>query len=167
MDYPRQCVTDTNVWIDFDVAGLLTAVFRLPIQWITPDAIVAELEKPKNSTLREIGRQIRELSSAEVQEVLNLRERYRRVSVPDLFALVLAKSLKVPLVTGDADLRKVAVEQGVRTCGTLWLLDALVEHKIIAPVQAATALEKMIAGMRRLPEKECRERLVSWKSECS
>ncbi len=34
------CVTDTNVWIDLDTAGLTDLIFRLPLSLQAPDVIV-------------------------------------------------------------------------------------------------------------------------------
>lgn len=31
------CVTDTNLWIDLDTAGLLDSIFGLPLEWLPCD----------------------------------------------------------------------------------------------------------------------------------
>ena len=104
------------------------------------------------------------LSSAQVQEVASLVARHRRVSANGLFALVLARTLKVMLLTGDRRLRQIAAQQGVVVHGTLWVLDEMVRLKVIAPPQAAQALEQMLARGSRLPQAECQRRLQQWRT---
>ncbi|MFY9820974.1 MAG: hypothetical protein WAM82_06305 [Thermoanaerobaculia bacterium] len=99
------CVTDTNVWIDLDNAGLTDLIFRLPLNLQAPDVIVVELERPDGATLVGRGLQVRELTGSQVLEVARLARRYIRPSRSDLFALVLARSQGVMLLTGDRHLR--------------------------------------------------------------
>jgi len=47
---------------------------------------------------------------------------------------------------------------------TLWLLDELVDRRILSPNAAAEGLERMLARGSRLPEAECPHRLRDWTS---
>ena len=96
------CVTDTNVWIDLDIACLTDLIFRLPLNFQAPDVIVAELERPDGETLARRGLKVRELTGSQVLEVARLARRYLRPSRSDLFALVLARSQGATLLTGGA-----------------------------------------------------------------
>jgi len=162
-DSPSLCVVDTNILIDLHVGGLLREVFRLPFQLMGPDVIIAELQEPDGESLVEYGLQKGEFSSAQVQEVASLVAQHCQVSANDLFALVLARTLKVMLLTGDQRLRRIAGQQGVVVHGTLWVLDEMVRLKVIAPPQAAQALEQMLARGSRLPKAECQRRLQQWR----
>lgn len=163
MDSPSVYVVDANILIDLYIGGLLREVFRLPIQLVTPDVIIAELQEPAGELLLEYGLQSRELSGDQVLEVLSLVARYRQVSTNDLFALVLARALQGTLLTGDRRLGGVAEQEGVLRHGTLWILDEMVEHSIVTSLQAARGLERMLSHRRRLPASECQKQLNRWR----
>jgi predicted nucleic acid-binding protein len=157
------CVTDTNVWIDLDTAGLTDLVFRLPFSLQAPDVIVAELERPEGATLVGRGLQVRELTGSQVMEVARLASRYLRPSRSDLFALVLARSQGATLLTGDRHLRSAAESEGVKVHGTLWLIDRMVESDLLERREAIVKLLLMVQAGRRLPAEEVDRRLRIWK----
>lgn len=154
-------VIDTNVLIDLDIGGLLTDLFRLDIVWVIPDLVLAELNHPSPNALLKMGLRALELSSEEVEKIIEFGLQYPNLSVYDRASLVLAMREGAMLITGDRRLRKAAEEQGVRVHGTLWVLDQLVERG--TPKQtAAQAIKQMLAEGRRLPIAECKKRLNRW-----
>ncbi|MBC7252168.1 MAG: DUF3368 domain-containing protein [Anaerolineae bacterium] len=165
MDSPPPCVVDANILIDLHAGGLLREVFLLPFRLVAPDVIIAELYDPDGDMLLAYGLESETLSGAQVLEVASLLARYRYVSANDLFALVLARALKAPLLTGDRHLRQVAEQEGILVHGTLWVLDEMVRLRVIAPPQAARALEQMLVQGSRLPQAECQARLRRWKTQ--
>ena len=46
--------------------------------------------------------------------------------------------------------------------GTLWILDLLIDRKLLAPRQAMEKLQKLLNTKRRLPRRECQKRLKAW-----
>ena len=80
----------------------------------------------------------------------------------DLSALLLAKSLRASLVTGDRRLRVLALSQGLSVHGVLWILDEMVVNQVVTTSQATEALRRMIAQGARLPAGECLRRLERW-----
>jgi len=159
----RIYVTDANIWIDLHTGELINEGFRLPLWLVAPDVIIAELKRPEGQALVSLGLQKEELSGKEVLQVAGLAARYPAPSRVDLFALVLAKVRGGVLLTGDAHLRKVAEKEKVPVHGTLWILDELVQKRIVTPRKAAQALEKMRAKGSRLPRAECEQRLKRWR----
>jgi len=157
-------VLDSSLLIDIHTGLILAAFFTLPYRFIAPDVIIAELYEPDGQQLLGYGLQQGELTGEQVREVLDLRNLYRRPSVNDLFALVLARHLEATLLTSDRHLRMAATEQGVAVHGTLWVLDELVRLAIVAPATAADALRLMVARGSRLPPEECNRRLEQWSS---
>lgn len=165
MNCPPTCVIDANIVIDLRNGGLLPELFRLPFQVVAPDVTIAELREPDGESLTEYGLKSRELSDDQVQEVVALAIRYRRVSASDLSALVLARALRATLLTGDKPLRQVAEQEGVAVHGTLWVLTELVRLEVITPSQAARALRRMLAQGSRLPWEECQRLLRQWEAQ--
>jgi predicted nucleic acid-binding protein len=162
-------VVDTNIWIDLHFAGLLVVVLRLPFDWLTPDLVIAELTKTASQVigriLMEHGVQERALSPDQVREGARLAALYRHPTRIDLLALALAKSLGVPLLTGDRRLREAADQEGVVVHGVLWLLDQSIAAEVLMRAEAAAALRRMLAGGSRLPKEEVDERLRQWQEE--
>ncbi|MNV92158.1 hypothetical protein D3C71_1867200 [compost metagenome] len=76
---------------------------------------------------------------------------------------LLAQQTGRPLLTGDGRLRRQAKRDGLQVHGALWLLDLMVEHQVIAPIQAASALSDMLERGARFPSSECDTRLTHWR----
>lgn len=164
-DSPLKFVLDSNVVIDLYVGSILQEALRHLSDAVIPDVIVEEeLQEPSGRLLQQYGVRTVELSGEEVLEVSRLAARYKGPSRRDLFALVVARSRNAVLLTGDEHLREAAKQEGVRVHGTLWIADELVKRKRIVPKRAAEALEKMLAGRRRLPHYECEQRIRRWKN---
>jgi hypothetical protein len=155
-------VTDTNIWIDLDNGGVLVEVFRLHYQFLTPDIAVTELIRPGWQTLQTLGLILHELAADQVMELTQLRLAHRNLSIIDLAALLLAKTLEATLLTGDSRLNDLAVASGLSVHGLLWLLDEMVRLRVLTPAQAADALQKMLNLGARLPRDESRKRLSDW-----
>ena len=155
-------IIDTNVLIDLHRGEILRQFFALPYRFSSPDVIIDELEDPDGSLLLDYGLQRGELSGERVLEVYELSGYHRNIALNDLFALVLAASIGVTLLTGDNRLRTLAAKHNVRVHGTLWVLDEMVSKNKLKPVEARRALTKMLEHGSRLPNKEYQVRLKNW-----
>lgn len=158
-----KCVADANIWIDLHRGTLLDVAFRLPFRWFAPDLVINELEKtPSGSELVKRGLQSLELSGHEMEMVAQLSVTHRRLSIPDLSALVLAKNQGIMLLTGDGKLRRLAKQEGIECHGILWILDEIVRLGVLPSQQAAKALQAILDAGSRLPAKQCNRRLAQW-----
>lgn len=155
-------VTDTNIWIDLENGGILAEVFHLPYQFLTPDFAISEFIHPRWKTLQALGLEARELDSEGILELFRLRPDFNNLSMIDLAAFLLAKTLEATLLTGDWRLNELAKANRLSVHGVLWLLDEMVHYQAIAPGQAANALGRMLDQGARLPADECRKRLAKW-----
>lgn len=156
------CVTDTNIWIDLRVGGLLDSVFELDVRWLIPDLIRRELGQDLAVLLLEWGLEERTLSGDEVEAVVELNAQYVGPSRTDMATLVVARTENGILVTGDSALREAARAEGIEVHGTLWVVDHLVDTGTVRPNEAARALQLMMEGKRRLPHAEMRRRIQKW-----
>jgi predicted nucleic acid-binding protein len=158
-----QCITDSSIWIDLHVGGLIEKVFQLPFQLTAPDLTLEELQEPENSSLERKGLRKRSLTGRQIQQIVEIAARYPAASREDLSALVLAKEEKWILLTSDGSLRRAAKREGVAVHGTLWLLDRLIHYHILTRSEAVRALKRMKVSPRcRLPHREAEERLRRW-----
>ena len=74
----------------------------------------------------------------------------------DYLTLALARQEACTLLTGDKQLRSVAVQEGVTVMGTIGLLLTMVDCELITRMQAADALQHMKNAHRRLPWDEAK-----------
>ena len=139
----KSIVLDTTICIDLFNGQLLEKVTNLPYELVLPDVIVEELIDPPGEYLMQIGYKKLQLDEETIGQVIALRERYSKPSTNDLFALLLAKMNSCEILTGDNDLRKAAKEEGVTVHGIFWILDNLVEYKVLKSEEAADALERI------------------------
>lgn len=86
-------------------------------------------------------------------------------SLADVSCYLLALETGRPLLTGDGRLRRQAEKDGVEVYGALWLLDQMVQHMVVTPGRARRGLQAMLERGARLPETECRFRLLAWENE--
>jgi predicted nucleic acid-binding protein len=125
--------------------------------------MIAELEEPAGELLLKIGFIQEGTSGEETKDIVALRNEYASPSTNDLVALYLAKRNACYLITGDNALRNAAKQEGVTTHGLFWLMDALVELKIITKSNAFEALKSIIEAGSWLPKRECEERFKKWR----
>jgi hypothetical protein len=155
-------ITDTNIWIDLENGGILVEVFRLPYRFLTPDFAIPELIRPRWETLHVLGLEAHELLAEQVVELVQLRQTYRNLSIIDLAAFLLAKTLNGTLLTGDFRLNELANANGLSVHGVLLFLDEMVHFQALTPGQAVVALGRMLDKGARLPAEECSNRVTSW-----
>ena len=91
---------------------------------------------------------------------LNAQAKEWKVSLQDVSVAHLAKRHGGILLSGDKRLRTKSAEAGIEVKGILWVLDMIVERKLLIPQRALNALEAILeAG---IPSEECGERRQRW-----
>lgn len=157
----RVVVSDSSVLIDLERGALLQVTFRLSHTFAVPDLLYRrELELYNGPQLRDMGLQVHSLSADGVVLASDYRLRQRRVSLPDAFALALAKLGGHLLLSGDANLRTLATEEQVECRGLLWVLDQIESAALLPPADLEAALSTIAAHPRcRLPESEVLARI--------
>jgi hypothetical protein len=157
-------VSDTNIWIDFQHAALLPALFQLPFQLCTTDFALGELSLSEQRMLRSLGLVVEVLDAAATPRLAALMSEHNNSSLPDVSCYLLARDNQWPLLTGDGRLRRQAERDKLRVHGALWLLDQLVDADVITPMRAAAALQAMLQKSARLPQTECDRRMARWRA---
>ena len=146
--------------IDLGRGSLLQPVFRLPFEFAVPDLLYEdELKGHGESALVREKLRVEELSGGAVARALGYRRMQKTLSLPDCFALALAKAKSWTLLAGDRALRELAAEEQVLCHGVLWLLDRLHEHRTINRNALHDGFRRIAAHPRcRLPQAEIRKR---------
>ena len=144
-------ISDANILIDIEDGNLTPVVFRLPYEIAVPD-ILFELElRERHSHLLEAGLKVKSLSADSVKKTESLTAQYPRPSMMDHSALALAIQEQCPLLTGDKDLRTAAKNEGVEVHGTIWIIEELLNQKLIQQTQAKVSFDVMRVKGSRLP----------------
>jgi len=160
-------VSDTSVLIDLDRGQFLEATFSASIQLAVPDLLYdQELLKHKGPYWISLGLRILELDDQGVSDAVKYTRQVSAISTPDSFALVLAKTSGLILLTGDRQLRKLAEREQVECHGVLWILDILEQQQTIPKKDLHKGLQKIANHPRcRLPKSEIACRIKRWKGE--
>lgn len=158
-------MSDTSVLVDLERGDLLEAVFRLPEIFAVPDLLFErELADHNGARFMALGLTVLELDPAGVALASGYRLRQRKLSVPDTFALALAKQGGYVLLSGDAALRKLARAENVECHGVLWILDLLEETQLLPLAVLAHRLTVLSEHPRcRLPRPEILLRLARYR----
>lgn len=123
-------VNDASCLIDLRKGGLLHVLLRLPYRFIVPLPIrmeeLLDFTPQEWRMLEDGGLTTYDLPGEEVAQVFAIKREHSGLSANDCFALVTATCQENGiLLTGDANLRKVAVARNVRVHGVLWIIDEL------------------------------------------
>ncbi len=159
---PKPHIVDASVLIDLEYGEVIGELFLLHHDWTAPDLVIVEVGESLGSLLTGHSLKVSHLLPEEVMEVERLRQIYKGPSITDLSCLVLAKFQNGTLIAGDLALRRAAEKEGLKVRGTLWILDELVENKVIPGKQAVDALQRMIKSGGRFPPEEISKRMKRW-----
>jgi predicted nucleic acid-binding protein len=123
-------VNDASCLIDLRKGRLLHVLLRLPYRFVVPLPIRVEelldFTPQEWRMLEDGGLATYDLPGDEVAQVFAIKREHSGLSANDCFALVTASCHENGiLLTGDANLRKVAVARNVRVHGVLWIIDEL------------------------------------------
>lgn len=152
-------ISDANILIDMEEGQLLELMFKLPFQFQTPDMLFVDELAELHPHLPGYGLQLGILNDASIHRVSQLVLKYKNTGRYDCMALALAQQEQCTLLTGDQNLTKAAKAEKVATRGSIWLVEQLVQHRIITIESARHSYTHMEANGRRLPWKQARQRL--------
>jgi predicted nucleic acid-binding protein len=154
-------VSDTSVLINLERGELIASAFKLSATFAVPDVLYErELRDYGGEDLVRLGLRIESLDGDGVEMAMRHRQVQRQLTVPDSFALALAKRNGWTLLTGDGPLRELARAEGVDCHGVLWLLDEFETQGAATYVKLHDGLEKISDHPRcRLPKREVANRL--------
>lgn len=157
-------VSDTSVLIDLERCELLHRAFDLEVEFVVPDLLYErELKDHGGDELRALGLRVESLTADGIEQAQRYLQRDRRLTVPDSFALTLARRNGWVLLSGDGALRALASAEGVACHGVLWLFDQLEQAAVATVVQLRDGLQRLAAHPRcRLPKEELATRLARY-----
>jgi hypothetical protein len=155
-------VSDTSILIDLERGALLEELFKLEYEFVVPDLLYErELTGELGEKLIALGLRIEELTSVEVSHATVVRRQRVALSTPDTFAFALARQRAWTLLTGDGELRDLAIQEGVTTHGVLWIFDEFHAQAVVERARLHASLTTISSHPRcRLPKAEVAARLA-------
>jgi len=163
-------ITDTSGLIDLKKGGLFRAMLALPFEFVIPDLLFEDellsLTNEEKQFLLYGGLKVQTLSGSQVAQAYKYRMEFKKLSLHDNFALVLAENTETcVLLTGDENLKKLARQKDIKAHGLIWLLDLIFEYKT-APLRVLIdAINKYIEDPYVwLPDVELNKRLDLYRS---
>ena len=122
-------VNDASCLIDLRKGSLLAVLCTLPYRFVVPlpvrESEVLDFSNEQWRQLDDTGMITHDLTPDEVAQALALKKRHPALSANDCFCFVTALAHPGILLTGDALLRRVATDNGLRVHGVLWIIDEL------------------------------------------
>lgn len=157
-------ITDSSVFFDIIKIQALPEFFALDFEICTTDFVRREiLESEQKEQIEMFIRShqltVFVLSEKEIEEIESFKTKRFFKTIIDKTVLWKAKQLKCPLLTGDAKLRSEAIEQGIIVHGSLWVIQIMVESKVVTANTGIELLEKLKVSNDRLPLDEI-EKLI-------
>jgi hypothetical protein len=163
-------VNDANILIDLVKLQLLPHFFGLGWEYHTTSLVFDELFENQQEVFAPYQDNglfiVDNLDAEELLSVLELQFEKPQLSEQDCSALFYTIKTAGILLSSDKNLRDFAENKKVDVHGHLWIFDAMVAQNCITPTHAADKLEELINTINpklRLPEQECKRRLVQWR----
>lgn len=107
-----------------------------------------------------------DFTGVEYESFLKMIETFdgvNNLSDADCSVIILAKRYKCRLLTSDRKLKRQAEDQGLRVNGLLWIVDAMVEKRILTGPEMIPYLERYRETNPRAPLNEINKRIEKYK----
>lgn len=155
--------SDTNIWIDFANIEAVELPFALDCTYLMYSrTFEREVRRPAwlNARLMSLGIRLVDIDIDEFTLAEGYGQKYRQLTVHDRIALAIAKHRNLVLMTGDGNLRKAAIREGVRILGTIGVLDRAIAEGLIDSSRYVELLKRLRDFPHsRLPKDEIAQRI--------
>ena len=160
-------VSDANIIIDLLQIDLFAAFLKLDWEKHVPPDVADEVQEDNSYQLIDAineGRLARaQFNPSHLLEIQKLKAQYPPLSVADCSCIYMAENLPAILLTGERRLRSIATDaHRLEVHGTLWVMEILIEKRIVTHRLAHAKLSHLMKINNRLPQKECTRLLRRW-----
>jgi len=139
----RIAVTDACIFIDLIDLNLLDELCCLPMVIYTTIDVLHELNSEQQKLILHLQSEskilVETLSSEEMSQIL-LRDFPAALSLTDRTVIFLSEKLDAILISSDKAVRNYAGKYAIEYHGILWILDQLIDNKIITSDQSSEKL---------------------------
>ena len=142
-------VTDACIFIDLIELQLTADFFNLHIEIHTSLDVFNELFDNQKEILKayqSVGKLLIHKITSEERALIQSKKFPKSLSDIDKTVIFLAEKLKAMIISSDKAVRIFSKEKAIEYHGMLWILDRLVEIKLLAHSDAIEKIDKLIAG---------------------
>jgi rRNA-processing protein FCF1 len=160
-------VYDSNILIDLSDIDLLDGLTNIGYKLHTNDFVISEIKNPLqlekiNKLVFENKLIVAKTEPNEYPEIIKLQ--CKNLSFEDCSIWYYAKKTNGILLTGDGNLRKMALDSGIEVKGILFVFDQLVLNKSISHTAAIEKLKQLQTINHRLPKEAIEQRIQAWEN---
>lgn len=164
----RLLIHDANILIDLLDLGLLDRALDLPFAMETTDLVRLEVreanqERALSACIIDGKLSVIASTAQQVLAIQSFRLKSPRLSLADCSVVFHALDRNGIVLSGDGRLRGEAETLRLEVHGTPWVLDQMVEHRMLDPHDAIDKLEFLLDINKRLPHKECVRLMEAWR----
>lgn len=163
-------VNDTNIIIDLFNVGLLDMFLSSNIELHTTDFVINEIVDVEQTKIVEKyinngNLFIKEFSGDEMESLFTFQSiQTSNVSVTDCSVWKYALENEYVLLTGDGNLRRDALANGVVVRGILYVFDLLIDARLLSFQLAIEKLKELLSNNVRLPKSACISKIEMWEN---
>jgi len=129
----RVLLADASLLFCLEQGHLLEAAFNSKLQLAVPDLLYEqELKNFNGSHLIKMGLCIQDLDDQTLTLAVDYKRRFPTLCLVESFALALAKMSSFAILTNNPILHQLAVSERVDCHKLFWLLDHIVNEKVIS-----------------------------------
>jgi len=135
------------------------------LEFHTLDLIVAEVQSVKQrAAVDELVKngilKVKSLSGKQLETLMLKVDEYHgkcNLSPEDISVMIYAKENGYRLLTGDKILRREAMHENVTVSGIIFLIERMIEKKVVSNYVMVCSLKRMLEMNKRLPVKQINE----------
>lgn len=169
----RIAVTDACIFIDLYDLELIAPFFSLGHEVCTSVDVFNELNPAQQQVLKafeSVGKLILHNIRMDDRMEIHSSAYPRSLSETDKTVLHLAQKLDAMVISSDKAVRNYAKKIAIEYHGVIWILDSLVEAKIVTQMEAAQKLEMLIKRNMVYQNNaslvhEMQKRLIKWRGD--
>lgn len=164
-------VKDANIIIDLLNMGLSQYCRQMGVEFHITRHVFREIkdDTQRQQMIRMILEgelKVDEFTSVEYESFLGMVGSFdgvNNLSDADCSVIILAQRYNCRLLTSDRKLKRQAEDQGLRVNGLLWIVDTMVEKKILTGPEMIPYLERYRETNPRAPHSEINKRIEKYK----
>jgi len=152
-------ITDANIFFDIICIGALPEFFALDYEISTTNFVVKEIlesnqKEQIESFIRAKKLHVFKLTIDEIEAIMTFPTKRTFKGITDKTVLWKSHQLKCPLLTGDKKLKNEAEDLQIEVHGSIWVINELIEQKIITNTKGVELLEALKFINASLPHNE-------------
>lgn len=142
-------------WIDLEQGDLIQSMLKLPFRLVVADVLYEqEIKNPLGDYWMTQGLCVETLNHHEVAQATKYEQLNSRVSLLEIFSLILAKKSKSGLLTTNSNLHILAREEHIDCYNFSWLIEQMLNEGVISLDLLCQALVAMSKNVRCCLSKE-------------